>query len=146
MVVFQDGVISDMARTVDRIVEASKLPLSIVIVGVGGADFSNMEVLDADDDPLKNKYGELMSRDIVQFVPLRRFLSQGGANFSLVSPHLLSKPVSLSSLSFVTGKGDAGGDSRAATVLHEEGWHHPQPSPPQEAADLHVPAQPPTAR
>ena len=40
--VFQDGVISDMGRTVDRIVEASKLPLSIVIVGVGGADFSNM--------------------------------------------------------------------------------------------------------
>lgn len=31
-----------MSRTVDRIVEASKLPLSIVIVGVGGADFSNM--------------------------------------------------------------------------------------------------------
>ena len=38
----QDGVISDMSRTVDRIVAASKLPLSIVIVGVGGADFSNM--------------------------------------------------------------------------------------------------------
>ncbi len=31
-----------MERTVDRIVAASKLPLSIVIVGVGGADFSNM--------------------------------------------------------------------------------------------------------
>ena len=31
-----------MQRTVDRIVAASKLPLSIVIVGVGGADFTNM--------------------------------------------------------------------------------------------------------
>lgn len=40
----QDGVISDMPRTVDRIVEASKLPISIVIVGVGGADFSNMVI------------------------------------------------------------------------------------------------------
>lgn len=38
----QDGVISDMDRTIDRIVHASKLPLSIVIVGVGSADFSNM--------------------------------------------------------------------------------------------------------
>ncbi len=34
--------ISDMSKTVDRIVDASKLPLSIVIVGVGNADFSNM--------------------------------------------------------------------------------------------------------
>ena len=31
-----------MDKTVDRIVKASGLPLSIVIVGVGGADFSAM--------------------------------------------------------------------------------------------------------
>ena len=31
-----------MANTVDRIVDASNLPLSIVIVGVGSADFTNM--------------------------------------------------------------------------------------------------------
>jgi len=31
-----------MNKTIDRIVEASKLPLSIVIVGVGRADFANM--------------------------------------------------------------------------------------------------------
>ena len=31
-----------MDKTVDRIVKASSLPLSIVIVGVGGADFSAM--------------------------------------------------------------------------------------------------------
>jgi hypothetical protein len=34
------------------IVSARKLPLSIVIVGVGGADFTSMNILDADDDPL----------------------------------------------------------------------------------------------
>ena len=39
---FQDGVITDVTDTVDRIVAASRLPLSIVIVGVGGADFKNM--------------------------------------------------------------------------------------------------------
>lgn len=38
----QDGIITDMQSTVDRIVGASSLPLSIVIVGVGGADFTNM--------------------------------------------------------------------------------------------------------
>ena len=38
----KDGVISDMNKTIDRIVEASRLPLSVVIVGVGKADFANM--------------------------------------------------------------------------------------------------------
>ena len=42
------------------------------------------EVLDADDNPLKNRYGETMTRDIVQFVPFREFRSKGGADFSLV--------------------------------------------------------------
>ena len=31
-----------MQNTVDRIVQASSLPLSIVIVGVGAADFTKM--------------------------------------------------------------------------------------------------------
>ena len=31
-----------MAHTVDRIVDACRLPLSIVIVGVGGHDYKNM--------------------------------------------------------------------------------------------------------
>ena len=34
--------ITDMEKTIDRIVKASSLPLSIVIVGVGNADFSAM--------------------------------------------------------------------------------------------------------
>ena len=42
------------------------------------------EVLDADDTPLKNRRGELMKRDIVQFVPFRQLSSQSGTNFSLV--------------------------------------------------------------
>ena len=42
----------DMQKTIDEIVAASKLPLSIVIVGVGKADFDAMETLDADEEPL----------------------------------------------------------------------------------------------
>ena len=30
----------------DAIVDATRLPLSIIIVGVGNADFENMEILD----------------------------------------------------------------------------------------------------
>ena len=52
-----DGAIMDMQQTIDSIVYASGLPLSVVIVGVGQADFSSMQELDADDAPLySHKY------------------------------------------------------------------------------------------
>ena len=73
LLILTDGVIIDMKDTVDCIVEASKLPLSIVIVGIGESDFENMEVLDGDDKPLVNSYGEIRKRDIVQFVKLNTF-------------------------------------------------------------------------
>lgn len=69
-----DGIINDMNKTIDEIVRAASLPMSIIIVGVGSEDFSSMEILDADDNPLYSKtYGKYMERDIVQFVPFREF-------------------------------------------------------------------------
>ena len=44
-----DGVITDMPDTVLAIVRASRLPMSIIIVGVGNADFSAMDKLDCDE-------------------------------------------------------------------------------------------------
>lgn len=46
--------------------------MSIIIVGVGGADFSAMEELDADTVPLQVR-GRKAQRDIVQFVEFNRF-------------------------------------------------------------------------
>lgn len=43
-VLSQDGVITDLQETKEALVKASDLPLSILIVGVGGADFKEMEV------------------------------------------------------------------------------------------------------
>ena len=60
-----------MRETIDLIVEGSKLPLSIVIVGLGNESFENMVLLDADYNPLISSNGERMERDIVQFVPYR---------------------------------------------------------------------------
>ncbi len=37
-----------MEETKELIVKSAFLPLSIIIVGIGEADFSNMEVLDGD--------------------------------------------------------------------------------------------------
>uniref|UniRef100_A0A8C4SXV7 Copine-3-like n=2 Tax=Erpetoichthys calabaricus TaxID=27687 RepID=A0A8C4SXV7_ERPCA len=47
--------------------------MSIIIVGVGGADFSAMEFLDGDDGCLRSPTGAPAVRDIVQFVPFRKF-------------------------------------------------------------------------
>ena len=70
-----DGIINDMQQTIDQIVRGSSLPLSIIIVGVGSADFDAMDVLDADDTPLySQRYRKYMSADIVQFVPFRDFM------------------------------------------------------------------------
>ena len=54
---------------------ASVLPMSIIIVGIGNADFGAMEVLDADTVPLKSG-GVHAARDIVQFVPFNKFKSE----------------------------------------------------------------------
>lgn len=48
--------------------------MSIIIVGVGNADFDPMDVLDADDEPLySQRFKKYMAADIVQFVPFREF-------------------------------------------------------------------------
>eukprot|EP00179_Madagascaria_erythrocladioides_P023978 CAMPEP_0198328632 /NCGR_PEP_ID=MMETSP1450-20131203/15593_1 /TAXON_ID=753684 ORGANISM="Madagascaria erythrocladiodes, Strain CCMP3234" /NCGR_SAMPLE_ID=MMETSP1450 /ASSEMBLY_ACC=CAM_ASM_001115 /LENGTH=639 /DNA_ID=CAMNT_0044032779 /DNA_START=165 /DNA_END=2084 /DNA_ORIENTATION=+ len=78
LLIITDGIISDMKDTIDEVVTASDLPLSIVIVGVGGADFTAMEQLDADDTPLTSQAGRRMQRDIVQFVPFRQFQAAPG--------------------------------------------------------------------
>uniref|UniRef100_F6YK89 Copine 3 n=1 Tax=Monodelphis domestica TaxID=13616 RepID=F6YK89_MONDO len=73
LLIITDGVITDLDQTRQAIVNASKLPMSIIIVGVGGADFSAMEFLDGDGGALRSPTGEVAIRDIVQFVPFRQF-------------------------------------------------------------------------
>uniref|UniRef100_A0A3Q0R6Q4 Copine 3 n=1 Tax=Amphilophus citrinellus TaxID=61819 RepID=A0A3Q0R6Q4_AMPCI len=79
LLIITDGVITDMDETRNAIVNASRLPMSIIIVGVGGADFSAMEFLDGDDGALHSTTGEAAMRDIVQFVPFRQFQNAGTA-------------------------------------------------------------------
>lgn len=75
LVILTDGVITDFEETVEAIVEASKQPLSIVIVGVGDASFEEMEYLDGDTSKLTDMNGNKALRDIVQFVPFSQCAS-----------------------------------------------------------------------
>lgn len=83
--IITDGIINDMQKTIDQIVRGSELPVAIIIVGVGEADFNSMEQLDGDEEALYSSgLRKYMAADIVQFVPFNEFKN---------SPHLLAKEV-----------------------------------------------------
>lgn len=77
LLIITDGIISDMHNTKQAIINASKLPISIIIVGVGNADFGAMDDLDSDDQKLSVN-GRFAERDIVQFVPMNKYLDSNG--------------------------------------------------------------------
>lgn len=85
LLIITDGIINDMDQTIMNIIEASNYPLSIIIIGVGNADFSAMDQLDS-DGKLLSLHGRTASRDIVQFVPMNKFLGPD-------SHYLLAKEV-----------------------------------------------------
>ena len=72
--ILTDGAIHDIDETVDWIVESSSLPISIIIIGIGNADFEAMNFLDADDERLFSKrHQKFQERDNVQFVEFNNF-------------------------------------------------------------------------
>ncbi|XP_030584625.1 copine-9-like [Archocentrus centrarchus] len=77
LLMITDGVISDMAQTKEAVVNAASLPMSIIIVGVGPAEFDAMEELDGDEVRVSSR-GRFAERDIVQFVPFRDYIDRSG--------------------------------------------------------------------
>ncbi|XP_036004836.1 copine-8 [Fundulus heteroclitus] len=90
LLIITDGVISDMAQTKESIVNASGLPMSIIIVGVGPAEFDAMVELDGDEVRISSR-GRFAERDIVQFVPFRDYIDRSGSN--ILSMARLAKDV-----------------------------------------------------
>ena len=82
LLIITDGVITDMEATRDAIVAACDVPLSVLIVGVGNANFDRMEELDGDDTVLRDSRGRVAKRDIVQFVAFRDFARRSPQAFS----------------------------------------------------------------
>jgi len=90
IMIYTDGIINDMDDTIDLIIEMAKLPISIIIIGIGqGGEngFEEMEILDSDDTPLLNSKKEKACRDIVQFVEFNRF----GNNPALLAEKVLEE-------------------------------------------------------
>ncbi|CAB1102218.1 unnamed protein product [Ectocarpus sp. CCAP 1310/34] len=125
LLILTDGIINDMQQTIDSLVAASNLPLSVVIVGVGQADFSDMSRLDGDGGMLEDSARTKATRDIVQFVPFSKYnLAEGGMGARLAADTMAEIPDQL--LKFFR--------SKAIT-----------PNPPRPAAPLPQPPRSPTA-
>ena len=73
LMILTDGIIQDMDKTKEALVEGSFYLLSVIIIGIGDADFSKMEELDGDDNPIISIKGIKRQRDLVQFVPFNKF-------------------------------------------------------------------------
>jgi hypothetical protein len=76
--IFQDGVVTDFQETIDAIIRASDFPMSIIVIGVGGADFKEMEFLDPNKgEKLESSTGRVASRDMIQFAPMKDVQGSG---------------------------------------------------------------------
>ncbi|CAM9640078.1 unnamed protein product [Scytosiphon promiscuus] len=124
LLILTDGIINDMQQTIDALVAASNLPLSVVIVGVGQANFSDMSMLDGDGGLLRDSAGTKASRDIVQFVPFSKYNLAEGMGARLAADTMAEIPDQL--LKFFRSKSIT-------------------PNPPRPAAPLPQPPRSPTA-
>lgn len=77
LLILTDGAIHDMPKTREILVQLSQTPASVIIVGVGDADFSSMQALDGDGQVLRDLRGNKCSRDIVQFVEFNEAMKRG---------------------------------------------------------------------
>jgi hypothetical protein len=87
LLILTDGVINDFDASIQSMIQASTTPLSIIIIGVGNADFSDMTRLDSDKE-LLSAGGRKAERDIVQFVSYNEFASKGS---QMLSSHVLAE-------------------------------------------------------
>lgn len=72
LLILTDGEISDYDATLEKLIVLSRLPVSVVIIGLGNEDFSKMRLLDSSNGPLRRGI-ETASRSFVQFVPYNEF-------------------------------------------------------------------------
>ncbi len=80
LLILTDGIIKDFETTISSIIEASELPISIIIIGIGPGGnngFKEMEALDSDKSELADEKGRKAKREVVQCVDFEQFGNAG---------------------------------------------------------------------
>ena len=73
LMILTDGIINDMKETIELLIDCAELPISVIIIGIGKANFKDMIILDGDEFPLTDHNGRVTKRDLVQFVMYDQF-------------------------------------------------------------------------
>ena len=68
LLIISDGLIHDIDQTIDSIIEASKFPISFIIIGIGANVSDDMKILNGEKGKLISSKGEVLNKDIVQYV------------------------------------------------------------------------------
>lgn len=69
LMILTDGIIHDKEEVKNLLVKCCRLPMSVIIIGIGnGEDWSAMHELDDDDCKMTDSNGNRSERDLVQFV------------------------------------------------------------------------------
>lgn len=78
LLILTDGIIHDKEDVKDLLVKCGKLPLSVIIIGIGNnQDWSAMHELDDDDCQMTDFQGNKTQRDLVQFVEFAQHNNNG---------------------------------------------------------------------
>ena len=68
LLIISDGEICDINETIESIIEISKFPISFIIIGIGDDVTSDMKTLNGEKGKLISRNGEILNKDIVQYV------------------------------------------------------------------------------
>ena len=73
LMILTDGTMNDIDKTIKILNNCESLPLSIIIVGIGQADFSIMKPLDDGEKTSIDNNGRVIKRDFIKFVEYEEF-------------------------------------------------------------------------
>ena len=68
LLILSDGIVDDINEIIDSVIESAKLPLSIIIIGVGDSVEDDMKRLNGEYGKLISSKGEILEKDIIQYV------------------------------------------------------------------------------
>ena len=79
LLILTDGQIHDLLEVIDLLIKCNRIPMSVIIVGIGEGNFGLMHELDDDNCEMADSRGNKTQRDLVQFVEFQKFNNNGPA-------------------------------------------------------------------